>query len=241
VSREYSSQFKGVVFVPSVNATRPWQASIRINGKRRHLGYFAREEEAHAARQAALVASGERSKRSGRWVSGIACYDDDRDWVEGILVELTQAKWAKVDVEDIPLVIGRAWRYSSEGYACTADYLNRRNIQMHRLLLGLPPGRYPQVDHINHQTLDNRRSNLRVATYSQSQANTRKRKGTTSQFKGVYWLEAKGLWTVRIGVDGERRFLGNFQGTPEGEREAARAYNAAAIEAFGEFAHLNMV
>jgi hypothetical protein len=103
---------------------------------------------------------------------------------------------------------------------------------MHRAVLGLSAGDRTRVDHKDHDTLDNRRSNLRVSTRSQNSANQLKTRGT-SKYKGVHKL--KDRWKAQIEVDGKKRYLGSFVR----EEEAARAYDAAAVEAFGEFALIN--
>jgi hypothetical protein len=88
-----------------------------------------------------------------------------------------------------------------------------------------------KYDHINRDSFDNRRSNLRVATYSQNSANSSKRTGTSSKYKGVIWFKRDSLWMARICS----RHLGYFKL----EIDAARAYNKAAIDMFKEFANLN--
>jgi hypothetical protein len=104
---------------------------------------------------------------------------------------------------------------------------------MHREVLGDPQG---VVDHINGDTLDNRRANLRVASYSGNNRNTRKRQGCSSRFKGVD--RHRGAWRARITPPGGRQVtLGHFAS----ELEAALAYNAHARRLFGEFARLNTV
>lgn len=102
---------------------------------------------------------------------------------------------------------------------------------MHGFLTG-----WPRVDHINGDGLDNRRSNLREANAAQNAANAGLRSDSVSGFKGVYPNTAGGLpWKAEIRANGKRRYLGIF-GDPA---TAARAYDAAAREAFGEFARLN--
>lgn len=100
------------------------------------------------------------------------------------------------------------------------------------LLRNLPLG--AQIDHINHDTLDNRHSNLRLATNSQNNMNRRKRVGT-SQYKGVCWHRARGKWQAYIVFNKQHIYLGYFDSEPEG----ARVYDVKARELFGEHALLN--
>ncbi|MBK8246318.1 MAG: hypothetical protein IPK85_02755 [Gemmatimonadetes bacterium] len=91
------------------------------------------------------------------------------------------------------------------------------------------------LDHINHDGLDNRRVNLRPATSSQNQGNSRINKsGRTSRYRGVSFHKASKKWRVRIGSgrQGTQAIIGYYAD----EAEAARAYDAAAIEHWGEFA-----
>jgi len=147
---------------------------------------------------------------------------------------------AIVNAEDYVRVQGYRWRprvdYTGKVYAQTT--VKGQSVYMHRLLLG--PGVGLDVDHINDNGLDNRRSNLRVATRSQNKANTskpkfRNGKPCTSVFKGVSWDRSRQQWQAKIGVAGRHRNLGRYNS----EAEAARAYDAAALAAWGEFARLN--
>jgi hypothetical protein len=104
------------------------------------------------------------------------------------------------------------------------------NQSLHRFLLGLSNPKTP-VDHANHNGLDNRRGNLRVCTPTQSAANTRKRRGLTSRFKGVRWNKAIGKWHAQICVDGKKKHLGFF----DSEIDAAVAYYRVSLEIFGKF------
>jgi len=95
------------------------------------------------------------------------------------------------------------------------------------------------VDHINGDTLDNRKSNLRLASVSQNGMNRGPNKNNKSGYKGVSWSSGDKGWTAHINktINGKYKqfFIGNFK-TKE---EAAIAYNKKAKELFGEFAYLN--
>jgi hypothetical protein len=109
---------------------------------------------------------------------------------------------------------------------------HRTVILMHTLITG-----WPLVDHKDHDGLNNQRSNLRPATHAQNMANRRSVLGSSSTHKGVRWRRDRHKWRAEITVRGVTRNLGHFAD----EEEAALAYNAAALEAFGEFACLNLV
>lgn len=104
----------------------------------------------------------------------------------------------------------------------------RRRIRLHTFLTG-----WPLVDHINGDGLDNRRRNLRPATTAQNIANQRLHVNNTSGFKGV--TRRGTLWRAYICPNRRTIWLGTFT-TPE---DAARAYDEAALEFFGEFARTN--
>lgn len=101
-------------------------------------------------------------------------------------------------------------------------------ILMHILITGIHTG----IDHANGNGLDNRRENLRPAGQRLNMANTRPIVGKSSRFKGVRLHEGK--WDARIRI-GRSVYLGKF----DDEEAAARAYDAAALAAWGEFARLN--
>ena len=151
-------------------------------------------------------------------------------------------RFALVDNEDRRLVAGYSWSIFDpelEGrrqtaYARTQIRRDGRAvaIYMHQLLTG-----WPMTDHINHDGLDNRRSNLRPVTPAQSAANRRPQIGSSSTYKGVQWNTRGRKWSAVINVAGRRQYLGLFVD----EEEAALAYNTAALEAYGDYAWLNPV
>ena len=80
------------------------------------------------------------------------------------------------------------------------------SIRMHRILKGSPKGMV--IDHINHDTLDNRKINLRICTQSQNQKNQKISKSNTSGYKGVSWNKGEQKWVAMISADNKRHFLG---------------------------------
>lgn len=146
---------------------------------------------------------------------------------------LTRGLHAIVDDRDHHLVAGHKWQAVKSGRTFYA--YNAKLGMMHRFLLGFTNPKI-RADHENHNGLDNRRSNIRLATQPQNMANRRKFNGPTmgsreSQYKGVSPRGKK--WAAYIGT--RRMYLGLFP-TPE---LAARAYDAKAVELYGEFACLN--
>lgn len=141
-----------------------------------------------------------------------------------------------VDEEDFERVSKFRWHVTSHGYAATN--LSRRgpergSLYMHRLILDAPPGL--QVDHINGNGLDNRRSNLRLCRAGENRRNMRP-VGGKSKYIGVYMGHLKkNKWHAGISVGNKHVHLGSFPT----EEAAARARDVASIKYFGEFARLN--
>lgn len=159
-------------------------------------------------------------------------------------IQLTQGRVAVVDADDFALLSQFKWRLHVGRYA--ARSCKGKVVLMHRVILSLSDER--EGDHINGDGLDNRRVNLRQVTRRQNLMNKKpykryvnRRSGTPwSQFKGVSWGGSLGHetkpWRARIHVGpGKERQLGRFAT----ELQAARVYDKAAREHYGEFARLN--
>ena len=108
---------------------------------------------------------------------------------------------------------------------------------LHRLIMGLIPGDGNIVDHIDRNTLNCKRDNLRLATYSQSNANRKKQSNKTSKYLGVAWHKGAKKWRAQIQINGKKVYLGLFVL----EEDAATVYNDAALSYFEDFAKLNSV
>lgn len=135
---------------------------------------------------------------------------------------------AIVDAADYERVAAHRWYVHRNG---RVTYARRRNgPQLHSFLTG-----WDLVDHADGDGLNNCRSNLRPATRAENARNRRGRAIATSQFKGVSWKRRNSSWAAAIWANGRSRYLGLFSA----EVAAARAYDAAAREAFGAFARLN--
>lgn len=143
-------------------------------------------------------------------------------------ISLSHGFHALVDTSDFPVLSGKKWYYDGRGYAFCFE--QRKNIKMHRVVLGLTDNNL-QVDHINGNKLDNRRSNLRVSSISNNQWNRGKSKNNKSGYKGVSWDKTKGKWQASVSADKRQYHLGLF----ENPDEAYAAYCKKAKELHGEF------
>lgn len=155
-----------------------------------------------------------------------------------VVIQLPRGMRAIVDGQDAELVAGHNWSVSSNaGRLCAVQRWDRERggvITLHRLIMGFPDGL--TVDHRDSDPLNNRRSNLRVATSIQNAQNRRTtRTLRRGEHKGVS-LARSGKWVARIGCNYRREHLGLFD-TPEA---AAAAYDQAATRLHGAFAALNL-
>ena len=158
---------------------------------------------------------------------------------------LTQGHVAIVDDEDLEYL--QQWNWYINRYRSNLIYPIRKerisvgnwkprklHHEVLRLKVPLPKGKV--VDHINRDTLDCRKGNLRVCSMAENNCNRRPwRKIMTSKYKGVTWQKRYQRWEAAISLNRKRQWLGHFNS----EHDAVMAYNAAAIELHGPFAYIN--
>jgi hypothetical protein len=187
--------------------------------------------------------AGTVSQRTGGTVT-MTNHSNSPDSIQPNTIEIPLSKGyvAVVDECDADLADMLWHAVESRGHVYGARYVyksgsKRKRIYMHRLILSrmldrpLAKGEIP--DHINNNGLDNRRENLRLATYRQNCGNSRININNTSGFKGVTWRPNNRKWEASLKTGDGSRYLGLFR-TPE---EAYAAYLEAAKHHFGEFAN----
>lgn len=155
-------------------------------------------------------------------------------------IPLTRGKEAIVDDKDYAFLMQWKWFAHSEGYASRnakkADGVSGNTIYMHRVIAERAGFMMTErIDHKDGNGFNNRRTNLRTASNQKNLANRGPNKNNKSGFKGV--SRDRGKWAAQIKVSGRHLHLGYF----DSKNEAAKAYNAAAMKHFGEFAYQNPV
>lgn len=152
-------------------------------------------------------------------------------------IPLNRGLVAIVDPEDYDFLM--QWKWHSKcphriHYASRCALVNGKHamIMMHRALLNAPSGTV--VDHIDHDGLNNRRSNIRLATVSENAHNSRKHKFNKSGFKGVCRTGVN-TWAMHACINGKKHYKYNLRTA----REAAQLYDALVIEHYGSVALTN--
>ena len=159
------------------------------------------------------------------------------------LIPLTQGQFAKVDDEDYDYLMQWKWHakfghsvksyYATRTGQKTEGHLWKKVIIMHRIIMNCP--KYLEVDHVYHDTLDNRKSKLRICNHSQNTMNQQKRSDNISGYRGVN--SKHGKWCAQIQTSGKKIYLGMFNC----KHEAAKAYNIASRMYHGRFGYQNII
>jgi hypothetical protein len=155
--------------------------------------------------------------------------------VQVFSIPLTRDGHTLIDAEDYEAVSRHSWYLhrtaGRKNYA--ASRVRGRVVLLHRFLVHAPAGL--EVTHVNRDGLDNRRSNLRIATHSDTHHNIPAQEGCTSEYKGVCWHRGGRKWVAQIDFEGVHYYLGLYRS----EEDAAIAFDAVARALHGQFAFLN--
>lgn len=149
------------------------------------------------------------------------------------VVPLTQDQHSLIDLEDVPEIGKYNWgalkghsKYKTEYYARRNQHIKYKDkkqitktVYMHRVILN--PKKDLQVDHVNGNSLDNRKSNLRLVNNRQNAQN--RHHSRTSKYPGVSWYKSNKKWASNIEINGKTKHLGYF----DNEIDAANAYQKA--------------
>jgi len=158
-------------------------------------------------------------------------------------IQLTKEQIAIVDDVDYEYVSQFKWyamKTKSGYYACRTFNENgiRHTELLHRVILASLLGRLlekgEECDHVNGNTLDNTRNNLRLASHSQNTRNRKTNANSTTGIKGVWWNKKDMKWQAGITVDGKLHYLGRFSNV----EDAKKAYEQASKKFHGDFGRL---
>ena len=137
------------------------------------------------------------------------------------------------DKEDYDKIKPYYWRVHHNNFVsmtiCNRKTKTNKQYLLHRFLMN--PNDIQEVDHINHNPLDNRKSNLRVVIVAQNQMNSNRSIRNTSGIKGVNWNPKEKKWRVRISVNGKRISLGSFADY----QDAVKCREEAEMKYYGEY------
>lgn len=137
------------------------------------------------------------------------------------------------DKEDYDLINKYSWSKTEAGYIMAWDGNKQQFIYLHRLVTGLIDDKEYVVDHMNHNTVDNQKENLRICTHRENIINSKLSKNNKTGVVGISYRPDFSKWIARIMVNYKTLHLGSF----EDFDDAVRARQAAEKKYFGEFAY----
>ena len=137
------------------------------------------------------------------------------------------------DADDYEKVSKYHWYEENNGYIRSSGKKKEDRIHIHRLIMGFPDDM--NVDHINHNTFDNRKLNLRIVTTSQNAMNRTRGSNNTSGVSGVVWVKNRNKWKAEIKINGETIYLGSFDKFEDAEKRRKEAEDSL----FGEYSYNN--
>ena len=166
----------------------------------------------------------EKAKENGLKCKRENTYDLTQKYGIGYLYNSTEKFY--FDLDDYDKIKNYYWTINNNGYVITGG-ANNPNILMHRLILDVS-NKY-EVDHINHDTNDNRKENLRIVTRSQNQMNVSLKSNNTSGVTGVYFDNNHNCWVSKI-QNNILVYFHNFDEAVKIRKEAEKIY-------FGEYSY----
>ena len=140
------------------------------------------------------------------------------------------------DLEDYDKIKNYCWCINQESYVCTNIYVgnHRQTLFMHNLVLNnTDKNILPDHIHGKESRNDNRKSNLRLATFNQNKMNSQIQSNNTSGYTGVYWNKKSSKWQALIKINKKSIYLGLF----DDKMEAVKARKEAETKYFGEFSY----
>lgn len=149
-------------------------------------------------------------------------------------IPLSKGYEAIVDAADYEWLSQYTWQAKVNAKGYVYAYTGNITNSMHRMIAGAAK-RDEIVDHIDRDTLNNTRANLRIVTKQQNTLNSKLYKTNTAGYRGVTWHKGDKRWHAQLWTQDKKYHLGSFT-DPE---DAARAYDEAARQHFGEFAQVN--
>ncbi len=135
------------------------------------------------------------------------------------------------DLEDYDKIKNYCWSFSNNGYVYTKS--NKKNLFLHRLIMNCPDDK--EVDHIHHNTNDNRKENLRIVSRSQNSMN--KKPINSFGINGIYFDKSRNNYYVYIKKDKIKHYLGRYQSF----NDALYARREAEEKYFGEYSYANSI
>ena len=235
--------FTGIVKRKTIGVTKDkvygkFVATIVINRKEVYLGYFKTELEAIEAYENAAKNDIGHFHRSNY-------FDNNTDDPRYKRIELTLGMVAIVDSDEFERLNQYTWQAHKEGKGERPLYYAWRNIvidgkktmlKMHIDIMGNTPDGFT-IDHKDRNGLHNWKDNLRICTSYQNSFNHRAKQNAANKYKGVSLAYKSSTFRAQIRVYGKQISLGNYKT----DKEAALAYNKAALRYHGEYAYINII
>lgn len=152
-------------------------------------------------------------------------------------IKLSQNKYTLVDNADYDWLKQWEWKVNGHGYVYRVLKINKKHewIWMHRIINKTSSNLH--TDHIDGNTLNNQRNNLRSCNRFENMQNRKLNRNNASGYKGVCWHKIGKKWVAQIFLKRKAIYLGYFKD----KKEAALAYNEAAKKYFGKFSRLNKI